>query len=1367
MPKRLLPMDILKCIVPGCLWLLTTICAAQEPRLSYLGIEQGLSNNSVTSIYQDHNGFMWFGTFDGLNRYDGHTCKVFRNKLDDSTSLSTNRIVVIEEDKRNNIWIGTKRGVSIINHTAPGFTSAWFVPSGATTRVRVSTPVKDIKSDKNGNVFMATDGVGLLMAGPGSFDATQVPVYSGKERVFQYSVQALAIDQQQRLWVFLNGKGLYLYDYTNKLLKEVNVTINAANCMEVYTGNYLWIGATDGLHQYDITHNAYTMQYREGPGALSSARIIQLRTDKNNALWIATDGGGVNVLDPSSGRFTYLAPGNNGQSTINSSAIYAIYVDRQDRKWIGTLRGGVNIIDPRRSPFKAISHKPGNTNSLVNDFVLSFAEEPSGNLWIGTDGGGLSYWNRKENRYTNYIHQGNDSASLSNNFVTSICHDNDDQVWIATYGGGINRFNKKSQQFKHFSCQNNWGGVVQDVWVLYEDHARNLWAGTVGGGLNRLNRTTQEFEIFDKTLGDVLALAEDKDGILWAGNFNSLIRIDPVQKKYDFYKVNVPVRTICVASPGEVWLGTEGYGLLKFVPGKTGFKSFSTDKGLNNPSVLMLLDDGKGSLWMSTFSGLSKFNKETQVFQNYDESDGLQSNQFNYNAALHLASGEFIFGGIRGFNLFYPDSVHLSASVPPFLLTGIRVNNHTIYRDNAFVTRADADHIYALKLPYNQANVSFDMSALEYSNSEKIKYAYYLEGWDQHWNYVGDQRSGIYSSLREGNYVLKVKTTNTNGDWEKEKIVLEINVLPPWYRSWWAYLLYAMLIGGAIVLYQRYRAYRASLKYEVALARAERETERVINEREKEINEKRLSFFTNISHEFRTPLTLIINPLHDLLSRHREGDDARELNTIGRNARRLLSLIDQLLLFRKTDKGLDSLTLTRFNFSGLCRDVYLYFIQEAKTKNISYELKGEESNLELYGDRNKVEIILYNLISNAFKYTPVNGSIVFEIKETDRYVQAFITDTGTGIPAEAGNRIFERFYKASGHAKSGFGIGLFLVKQFIDQHLGQVSYTSEPGKGTSFEMSLPKGKAHFGTQDIIDEPESSGIAVPDIIEEEEETEEPLMPGMPVISDRKVLLVVDDDVEILSYVVDLFANQFTIYKATNGREGLELTHKYTPDLVISDIMMPEMTGIEMCRMIREDPALSHIPVILLTAMTSEEIQLKSTEQGADDYLTKPFNKDLLIAKVKGLLKNRTHLQNYFYDHITLKNNQLKVPPEYKQLLGRCIEIVENHLDDDQFSIQVLAKEMGMSHSYLYKKIKLISGQSANAFIRFLRLRKAAELLIGSRATVNEVAYKVGFSDIKYFRVQFNKLFGMNPSDYIKKYRDVLGENLQVDKSKGGQ
>lgn len=1350
------------------LCLLTSVLrtpAQDHTPVEYLGIEQGLSNNAVTAIYEDQHGFMWFGTYDGLNRYDGYHFKIFRNKPDDTASLINNRIVSICEDKENNLWIGTKQGVSVFNNSTFHFSPVTWLPYKQAQAERLNWSINAIKTDAQGNILIGSGGRGLMICPKGSKQAVQVPYVDSARELLRYHVQAIRIDKQQRVWLFVQGLGLCLYDQQAKQVKQVSLAVRSGYCLETDNNGTIWIGSENGLAAYHIATNTVKV-YDESSGILTNNKVVGLCLDKNNKLWIATDGGGINILDVQTGNMRYLAPGQHKKS-LTSTSVYAVYEDKESRKWIGTLRGGINVIDPQQNRFTTVAHDPLSRNSLADNFVLSFCEDPAGNLWIGTDGSGASYWNRKQNTWTHFKHEAGNPRSLSNNFVTSIVRDYQDNIWLATYGGGINRYNKHTGSFEQYYC--TYPGYAfgdRNVWKLFEDSKKNLWAGAVAPGrLHRFNPSTKQFESFDDKLADVITLAEDKKGVLWAGTFNSLIQIDVLSKKHRFFKTGNAVRSIYEDKAGNFWVGTEGNGLLLFDREKGTFTTYTESNGLSSNAVLNTLEDRSGNLWISTFSGISKFDPRQKTFKNFYVADGLQSNQFNYNAALQLRSGEFAFGGIKGFNLFYPDSIGHNDRMPNLLLTGLKIDNVPVEHDPAFMQGQTLAGINQLTLPYNKAVIAIDFAALEYSAPDNISYAYYMEGWDKGWNYVGRLRTANYSRLNEGSYTLRIKSTNAEGVWNGQERIIKITVLPPWYRSWWAYTLYILLIGAAIRFYLLYKNRQARLQYEIQIAH-------INAEKEKELNEKKLSFFTNISHEFRTPLTLIINPIKELLYSKEQWVDTGELNIVYRNARRLLSLVDQLLLFRKADSEADKLRVTKLNFSDLCKEVYLCFVQQARSKKIQYEFVCDNQSIELYADREKMEIALFNLLSNALKFTPEQGKIVFTVTDTAERVEVVIADNGVGIPTSTGQKLFERFYQVQDKEtslKTGFGIGLYLVKHFVESHHGQVDYTSKPGEGTRFVMVLQKGHEHF-PEDMIheEEPVGSSEFLEELIDDAPVPEAEMAPLEPeedpglLVTDLPIMLIIDDNTQIRQYVAQIFRKTFRLYEADNGDDGLKLAKQYQPDIIISDVVMQGLTGIELCSRIKEDPALNHIPLILLTASSSSDIKLKGVECGADDYITKPFEKELLVARVSSILKSRNNLQKYFYNEITLQQNTLKISEEYKEFLDRCIAIVEEHLDDETFSIKTLATEIGMSHSNLYKKVKSISGQSVNSFIRFIRLRKAAALFINTPCNVNEAAFQVGMTDIKYFREQFNKLFGMNPSEYIKKYRKPFQKNYQMNK-----
>ncbi len=1312
---------------------------------------------------------MWFGTYDGLSRYDGYEFTVFRNKLNDSTSLPHNYIYAINEDTHYNLWVGTGQGIGIYSSLTSKFASAWYQPYGGARRAKISFNITAIKTDSRGDIFIGSNGWGLHVQKAGTDTAIQVPYKTGDGWITGYNVQAIGIDEQQRVWVFIHGIGLCQYDVMANQLHLVNAVLKAATCLAPDNAGSIWEGTSKGLYRYSIDADSIVQAYNEGQGALSGGNVACLYFDNSHRLWIGTQGGGVNILNLTTGGMAYLLPGE-GKNELTSESVFAIYEDKESRQWMGTLKGGIDVMDGQNNRFQTIAHNPLTPNSLVNNFVSAFFEDKNRNLWIGTDGGGMSIWDRRSDRWTNFRHQA-DPHSLSNNSITSIREDHLDNIWIGTFGDGINRYNPATGAFEHYRCFNTATGEEnKNIWLLYEDRSNNLWATTFADGkLYRFNRIANRWDVFSQAFNDLIALTEDRSGALWGGNSHQLIYIDRTNRNSSFYEIGKPVRAIYEDHKGNFWLGTEGGGLIEYdrVHGRA-IARYSDADGLCNNSVLNILEDAEGCLWLSTFNGLSRFNPGNKSFKNFYQGDGLQSNQFLYSAALKLQSGELVFGGINGFNLFLPDIIRPRSYMPPLLLTGLKVDNKPV--------GVDADHPRKLEIPYKEAILSVDFAALEYSSPDNITYAYYLQGWDKDWNYTKNIRTVNYTNLSEGTYRLRLKATNAEGVWNPRETYMDIVVLPPWYRSSWAWGVYILLVVAMGYFYRQYKMRQTRLEYEIKIAHLNAE-------KEKEINEKRLSFFTSISHEFRTPLTLIINPLKDILKRGEAGTAAgrqeyQEVNIVYRNARRLLSLVDQLLLFRKAESEGDKLKIAKLNFYDLCREVYLAFAQKARAEEIDYQFECDNADLELYVDREKMEIVFYNLISNALKYTSGNGKVLFRIGETRERVEVTVSDTGQGIPKAVGQKLFEKFYQVMENGRpspTGFGIGLYLVKQFVESHGGSVRYESEPGKGTTFFISLLKGSVHLGGRPVFEE---AGVR-PAILEElaGNEEEEVRLHGAggkvgavtaeEWATGRQTILVIDDNEQMREYIHQLFREGYTVYRAASGEDGLHQARLHQPDIIITDIMMQSMTGIDLCRAIKEDLVLGHIPVILLTGSPSEETKLQGVEGGADDYILKPFDKQILLARVASLLKSRNSLQKYFYNEVTLQKNNLKISEEDKIFIDRCIQIVKNHLDDDEFTIKTLASEIGMSHSSLYKKVKSVSGQSVNGFIRFIRLRRVAELLISTEKNVNEAAMEAGFNDLKYFREHFHKLFGMAPSEYIKKFRPAFSKNLHVNRDLNGK
>ncbi|HLZ85965.1 MAG TPA: ATP-binding protein, partial [Puia sp.] len=913
----------------------------------------------------------------------------------------------------------------------------------------------------------------------------------------------------------------------------------------------LYTAGGNSLYRYDPAANTYTRVWEFPADGHTPDEIWTLKNDGNSALLMGTINGRVLTWDIKTSRLLQ-EPLADSLGILQYGTIYDLYVGAAGYKWIATAKGGIGVIDPQRSRFHTFSHLPGIAGSPA-DFVTSFVETPDSNLWIGTEGNGILVYNRRTEHYTRFRTRTAGSKQFPGDKVSNMCLDQGAHIWAAEQSAGIDRIDPATGHTDHYYCNRTAAGLESNwVWMIYATRSNDCWATTLRqvslmGALYRFDRAANRFTVFDTSLSDVFTLYEDRQGTLWGGNLAQLIAIDRVGRHHRYYPIGFSVRCIYEDKAGRLWLGAEGGGLLLFDRQRnTVIARYTTDEGLCNNTVNSILEDSAGSLWLSTANGLSRFNPATTRFRNYFEADGLQSNEFIYNAAAALRSGEFAFGGIKGFNLFDPLTIRETGNMPGLRLTGITVNGTPIEKDPSLVSKWGADQVEELRVPYDKAFLSFDFTALEFSAPQEIDYAYFMDGWDRKWTDAGHQRKAAYTHLGEGHYLFRVRSSNTEGKWNPAEIRLSITVLPPWYRTAWAYAFYALVIGALLVIYRLYKARQARLKYEIAVAK------------------HNADFFTNISHEFRTPLTLIINPAKDLLKKAAAKDPASdpgaglehaELNVIHRNARRMLSLVDQLLLFRKADSGADRLIPTRLNMIDLAREVYLSFAQQARAKDIRYEFNCDRDSIEACADREKVEIILFNLVSNALKYTPPGGAVSLSIAETAGRIEFRVTDSGPGIPAAAGDQIFGRFYQAADtttRPKPGFGIGLYLARQFAVAHKGELSYTSEVGKGATFTLRLPKGTAQPGDtpppytggqtsqlfQELVtaDMPEES----PDPAQQAPETLAPL------VDEKRSVLIIDDDQAMRNYIGSIFRESMTIYEAADGAEGLRLTLEHLPD-----------------------------------------------------------------------------------------------------------------------------------------------------------------------------------------------------------------------------
>lgn len=1317
-----------------------------------IGLSEGLSNNSATSIVQDKFGFIWVGTFDGLNRYDGFEFKTYRNKWLDSTSLINNHIVTLGVSDKG-VWAGTLKGVSFFDYARQDFHSFNYQLYNTAKVQKLEARCNELFILQD-TVYLCTDDKGLLVLEPGKKYFSQIPY----NNTAGYNVQGIC-EFKGILYLFIKNAGLGWFDRVAKKIRLISsVIIDGGKLLPVPEYDIIYIGSQNGLFQYDrlsgkIERNNYNAQ-------LPLRNVTGLLLSRDNKLWVGTDGAGVSVINMVNGQVSYIPEGNAAHQ-LKSSAVYAIFEDKASRKWIATLRGGISLVDNKKMPFESVKKNPFDKNSLISNFTLSFCEDIRHNIWIGTDGGGLSRWNPEKHTFSNFTHRADDAASLGSNFVVSLLSDYKNRLWVATFGGGIQLMNTVSGMFINYPCYNpELKEFDINFWKLFQDREHRLWAGATRGGVMYLfNEELNKWELFDERLTNIHAIDQDKEGNLWAGDYKELIKVDTRNKRHQRYSIKYPVLCIYIDSKNRLWLGSEGGGLILFDKKKHTFRHFTESEGLPGNTILNVLEDDSGNLWCSSYNGLSRFNPDKKEAKNYNIDDGLQSNEFNYNAALKLSNGQLLFGGINGFNKFDPRAItEAGKEITAPIITAVNINKIPIAQTAYWPKGIPVEKINAIKLPFKDANLDISFVTIAFSSPGKIKYACFLEGWDKNWNQTSS-RTLTYNNLREGSYILHIKSTNFSGDWSTAVTKLRITVLPPWYRSWWAWLLYIAAAMLVIYGYLKYKTNRQKLKYEVQLAK-------LTAQNEKELSERKASFFTNISHEFRTLLTLIINPINELMHKNQDEEKPVEIKIAYNNSRRMLRLVDQLLLFRKANANAAVLNIGNYKIYHLCKDVFDSFYYQAKVKNIKYEFCCDNNEVEIFADAEKIEIAIFNLISNALKYTPEGGSVKLDIKDKSDSVFIAISDSGQGFDNNIGSRIFNQYYQVKtleSKTKPGFGIGLYLVKNYTDLHKGELDYKTEIAKGTTFYIRLFKGRAHLPKDAVFvnDQPEKQ-IAKEIIAEEiERPLTVPVTKPGEMISEKKTILVVDDDEKLLRYVESIFLPVYNVLISQNGAEAYHLSIKALPDIIITDLNMPgKVDGYDLCVNVKANDNLKHIPVVLLTGEESAEIKLRCIKSGADDYILKPFEKELLLAKVDNLVVSKNNLQQYFLNHVTLKENNLNLLESEKSFLDQCIKVVEEHLYDEQFAINILAKEMGKSHSALYKKIKQLSGHTVSSFVRMIRLRKAAEILINKNCNVTEAATEAGFNDIKHFRAQFAKLFNCTPSEYIKKYRRQFQKNYTL-------
>ncbi|WP_234671644.1 two-component regulator propeller domain-containing protein [Dyadobacter sp. CY261] len=1353
-------------------------------RVLRYSIREGLSFGVVNSVAQDTDGMMWFATGDGVSRFDGTAFKNFKYDRNDPRSLPGNYVKSILRDKNGKIWVSSRDGIGEFVPATQSFNR--YKPSQ--NKGGTGNDVSDISQGSGDRLWLALNGSGIA-----SFDTKKHQFTSYNQQtlpgLFTNSILIVFEDSQGMLWLGSRDNGIEVWkrDGTGKLVKAglnaTNVPSTRINAIYEDHLRNVWIASSRGLILFKRSEGRF---YDLHIDTFHRSDIyLSLIEDRQQNLLIGVQDGGLyrlalsQMATQSPEKLVFEQVRDKDSKGITQRSVQSLFIDKDRNVWLGTYGEGTYLISAIPEKFRKFEQKT--TDARADSYLRYYGmcADKDGNLWIGTDGDGI-YKTSASGEILRHYSASSQPGQLPDGAIIAAHRDRQDRLWFGTYSKGLVRYDPSTDTFIRYAHKAGDTNSLakNDVRVIYQDMRRNIWVGTNGGGLGLLDEQTGQFRHFIPSnssinANDVRAITEDKYGNLWVGTYGgglNYLNTRTMQFTSWFnaagkepYLSNRIIFSLYMDRQDRLWIGSEGNGLLLLDTRARNVRFFDEKRGLASNVINAIQPESTGKVWVSSNKGLSRIDAKTGVIENFDTSHGLQGGQFNPGSTLYnTKTGMICFGGTEGWNLFDPTQVQASRYKPKVMISGMRIFGEDREGNEAVSLYEYLGKSRRFSIKPDQPIFSIDYTALNYAYPELTRYAYMLEGLDKDWNYVQNERSATYRYLPSGNYEFKVKVANQDGVWFEDYASLPIRVMPPWYQSWWAYLLYILTVGLILYYYQQYKLGREKMKYEVQLAHLE-------TRQQIELNEKKLSFFTNVSHEFRTPLTLIINPIREMLQ---AGSTDASTHIIYRNAKRLLSLVDQLLLFRKADQQTDRLKPAIHNLPQLITEVFQCFLHQAEQKHIHYELTLPESDVEITCDWEKIEIAIFNLISNALKFTPEHGNVSVRVYDVGEKVEITVSDTGPGIPADAGADIFKVFHQYADRrfaAKGGFGIGLYLAKTFVESHFGELRYESELDKGTTFQVMLwkshpnliPNAQQGEARDSVLLEELSDGVmpvkvpAMPDWQSELLDMKEPS-------TESHTMLVVDDDSEIRQYLASIFSGKYKMFEAGSGEEGLELVRRHLPDIVISDVMMGGTSGIELCRQMKLDMALSHIPVILITASTSQDVRLKGIEGGADDYISKPFDKDILVARVTSILRNRNDLQRYFYNEITLQTSDFKISAEYKEFLNECIRVVENHITDPAFNVKVLASEIGMSHSTLYNRIKSISGQSATSFVRFIRLRKAAQLLITTDITISETAFSVGINDIRYFREHFQKLFGMKPSDYVKKFRKPFHEQITIDK-----
>jgi signal transduction histidine kinase/ligand-binding sensor domain-containing protein/DNA-binding response OmpR family regulator len=1353
------PIKILVCFH---LLLLNFNCLFSQTTKLY-STEQGLSNSLINRIYQDKKGFIWVATEDGLNKFDGNKFVVYRKIQGDSTALKNNYVRTLFEDRCENLWIGCIDGLMIYDRNTNLFHEIE-IYDGENTRIYPH--ITSIIERKNGDLWLATSGSGLFSIKKGKKTAKLETQLS--ESLCSRFLTVVYEDSENRLWIGSENSGLNVYSFHTKKLDAYTVsskagkriTNDAISAICEGENGTVFVGTLNGgLNKFETNDMIIRPVYdRNGNKQLPIKTLI---FNESKQLFVGTDGYGMKIYNAESEILETYEPISSFPFNFSKVKIHSLLEDKDGNIWAGMFQKGVFFMPGKPNGFKYYGYKSFRKNSIGSNCVMSIYKDKNGIIWVGTDNDGLYAVNEQTQQVRHF--ENIDHPSSVPNTITCIEESSHGKLWLGSYLNGFVLFDKQTGKCDYINNRSN-----HKVYCMVDDRKGGLWIGTYGEGLYKFDIASQslaahyyQYREGDKGLSNnwINSLVYEEE-LLWIGTYNGLNCLNTKTNTFRSYEqenLNLSRKIIFSLKKdkcGNIWIGTNE-GLACLNKKTEEIKMFTVHDGLSNNVICSIEDDEKGNIWVSTLSGISKYSPKENEFTNYYTSDGLQGNEFSRGAHFKSEDGEIFFGGTNGITGFNPKDIHSKKKKLNVYITDFYLFGTPVYKNQRSGKKEILDqpiiNASSISLASGDNVFNFDFSTLEYDNPEGISYRCRLETFDADWVILPQGINRItYTNLSPGKYRFLFQATDKENKSEIKSI--EITIRPPWYLTVWAKCIYAVLFLS--ILYTI---------YSYIFSRIKQRNEMLRLEHAEQINEAKLQFFINISHEIRTPMTLIMGPLEKLLTENKNETLYNSYLLIYRNAQRILRLINQLMDIRKIDRGQMHLKSRETDMVGFIKDIMQAFEYMAKKKNIAFEFNPSMPVLKVWVDLNNFDKILFNVFSNAFKFTPNNGQITVELTTgidhstagpLKHHFEIRVLDTGIGIDEEKINKIFERFYQINSeitNSNFGTGIGLHLARSLVELQHGIIYAENRTDQtGSCFIIRMPMGNAHLKNDEMEIIPAEAFLETfaysqkDDLFDVESEPDD--IPNVKAKTKYRILIA-EDDIEINNYIKTELAPLYKISQTTNGKEALEFVLKEKPDLVISDIMMPEMDGIMLCRKIKSNVNINHIPVLLLTAKSKEEDRAEGLDTGADAYLVKPFNMEILKKTIANLLDNRERLKGLFQSQSEGRIKKIEIKSSDEILMEKIMKIINDNINNPDLTVEMLSASVGMSRVHMHRKLKELTNQSAQNFIRSIRMKLAEELLRSKKLTISEVAYAVGFSSLSHFSSSFKEFFGQSPREYV--------------------